>query len=217
MKKVVVIGCGAYMDSGYGCPGEWRCLKAAALGEGKFDEPVQVIAHVKCECPGRSLANNVAMATKLSEIKPDEIYLSSCLVNAKPECPHLKPEELKQLVENKFGIPISKARKVYAEAAAMAGLARGAAADLNELFAHYYNSVPEGVINDRFTQQFSFGEGTIGGAPHRDFRTPEYASMDQITDWYEDMARRAGTATQSGSDAAAGEGPPDTDGKSRVG
>jgi hypothetical protein len=42
-------------------------------------------------------------------------------------------------------------------------------------------------------------------------------SMDQITDWYEDMARRAGTATQSGSNAAAGEGPPDTDGKSPVG
>ena len=33
MKKVAVIGCGAYMDSGYGCPGEWRCLKAAALGD----------------------------------------------------------------------------------------------------------------------------------------------------------------------------------------
>ncbi|MDH3964478.1 MAG: CGGC domain-containing protein, partial [Deltaproteobacteria bacterium] len=42
MKKVMVVGCGAYMDSGYGCAGEWRCLKAAALGEGKFDEPSQV-------------------------------------------------------------------------------------------------------------------------------------------------------------------------------
>ena len=27
-----------------------------------------------------------------------------------------------------------------------------AAADLGELFAYYYNSVPDGVINDRFTQ-----------------------------------------------------------------
>jgi len=33
------------------------------------------------------------------------------------------------------------------------------AADLNELFAHYYNSVPEGVINDRFSQMFGFSEG----------------------------------------------------------
>ena len=42
MKTAMVVGCGAYMDSGYGCPGEWRCLKAAALGEGGFDEPSQV-------------------------------------------------------------------------------------------------------------------------------------------------------------------------------
>ena len=68
MKKVLVVGCGAYMDSGYGCPGEWRCLKAAALGEGCFDEPAQVTAFVKCECPGRSLVNNAGMAIKLSEI-----------------------------------------------------------------------------------------------------------------------------------------------------
>jgi hypothetical protein len=40
MKKVMVVGCGAYMDSGYGCPGEWRCLKAATLGEGSFDEQI---------------------------------------------------------------------------------------------------------------------------------------------------------------------------------
>ncbi len=53
MKKVAIVGCGAYMDSGYGCAGEWSCLKAAALGEGTFDEPCQVIGFVKCECPGR--------------------------------------------------------------------------------------------------------------------------------------------------------------------
>ena len=70
MKKVAIVGCGAYMDSGYGCPGEWRCLKAAALGEGRFDEPSQVTAFVKCECPGRTLATNMGMAMKLSEIKP---------------------------------------------------------------------------------------------------------------------------------------------------
>jgi len=49
MKKVMVVGCGAYMDSGYGCAGEWRCLKAAALSEGKFDEPSQVISFVGAE------------------------------------------------------------------------------------------------------------------------------------------------------------------------
>ena len=87
MKKVTVVGCGAYMDSGYGCPGEWRCLKAAALGEGNFQEPDQVTGFVNCECPARAMVPIVAMAYKMSEIKPDAIYLSSCLVNAKPGCP----------------------------------------------------------------------------------------------------------------------------------
>ncbi len=40
MKSVFIVGCGAYMDSTYGCPGEWRCLKAAAFGESKVHEPV---------------------------------------------------------------------------------------------------------------------------------------------------------------------------------
>jgi len=93
MKKVAVIGCGAYMDSGYGCPGEWRCLKAAALGEGTFDEPSQVMAFVKCECPGRTIVPNLGMAIKLSEIKPDLVYLSSA-------------EEFSQILEDKTGIKV---------------------------------------------------------------------------------------------------------------
>ena len=106
MKKVMVVGCGAYMDSGYGCPGEWRCLKAATMGEGKFTEPVQVMSLVKCHCPGRSLAANVGMAMKLSDIKPDAIYLSSCMANARPGCPYSSAEEMAKMIEGKFGIPV---------------------------------------------------------------------------------------------------------------
>jgi len=106
MKKVAIIGCGAYMDSGYGCPGEWRCLKAAALGEGDFEEESQVVAFIKCECPGRSMVNNLGMAIKLSEIKPDTIYLSSCLVNAKPECPYISADEMAKILEKKTGIKV---------------------------------------------------------------------------------------------------------------
>ena len=86
MKNIAVIGCGAYMDSGYGCPGEWRCLKAAALGEGEFSSPSNVVSFIKCECPGRTLVPNFGMAVKLSEIKPDAIHLSSCLANSIPGC-----------------------------------------------------------------------------------------------------------------------------------
>ena len=113
MKKVAVVGCEAYMDSGYGCPGEWRCLKAAALGEGEFNEPVQVISFVKCTCPGRSLAANIGMAAQLSEIKPDEIYLSSCLVNAKPGCPYSSAEEIAKIIEGKVGVKVILGTHAY--------------------------------------------------------------------------------------------------------
>lgn len=106
MKKVAIIGCGAYMDNGYGCPGEWRCLKAAALGEGKFDAPSSVVSFLKCECPGRPLVANTGMAMKLSEIKPDQIYMSSCMVNAKPGCPYGDIEEMAKAIEDKFSIPV---------------------------------------------------------------------------------------------------------------
>lgn len=106
MEKIAIVGCGAYMDSGYGCPGEWRCLKAAAMGDGKIEKPSSVIAFVKCECPGRSVVANTGMAIKLSEIKPDVIYLSSCLANAKPGCPYTNAEEIAKLLEEKTGIRV---------------------------------------------------------------------------------------------------------------
>lgn len=106
MKKVAIVGCGAYMESGYGCPGEWRCLKAAALGEGNFSEPSSVTAFVTCECPGRTLVPNLGMAVKLSEIKPDEIYFSTCLAKAQPGCPYGEPEDLARLVETKTGVKV---------------------------------------------------------------------------------------------------------------
>jgi len=106
MKKVAVIGCGSYMDNGDGCPGEWRCLKAASLGDGTFNEPCQVVAFVRCECPGRTIASNMGMAIKLSEIKPDVIYLSSCCAKAMPACPYTDAEEKAKILEDKTGIKV---------------------------------------------------------------------------------------------------------------
>ena len=106
MEKVAIVGCGAYMDSGYGCAGEWRCLKAAALGEGDIESPSQVLALVKCECPGRSLAANMGLAIKMLEMKPDKIYLSTCFANAKPDCPYSDAQEMAEILENKTGIRV---------------------------------------------------------------------------------------------------------------
>ena len=106
MEKVAIVGCGAYMDSGYGCAGEWRCLKAAALGEGNIESPSQVLAFIKCECPGRSMVANTGLAIKMLEMKPDKIYLSTCFANAKPACFYSDAQEMAKLLENKTGIPV---------------------------------------------------------------------------------------------------------------
>ncbi|MCP3873413.1 MAG: CGGC domain-containing protein [Desulfobacteraceae bacterium] len=106
MEKVAIVGCGSYMDQGYGCPGEWRCLKAASLGEGKFGTPSQVTAFIKCECPGRTIVPSIGMAIKLSEIKPDKIYLSSCLAGAVPGCPYSSTKELASIIKEKTGIDV---------------------------------------------------------------------------------------------------------------
>lgn len=113
MKNIVVIGCGAYMDSGYGCPGEWRCLKAAAFGEGSFDEPVRVTGFVKCECPGRSTVPTLKMNVKLSEVTPDAVHLSSCLAGAKPGCPYMTADELAGYIQEALGIPVVKGTHDY--------------------------------------------------------------------------------------------------------
>lgn len=73
-------------------------------------------------------------------------------------------------------------------------IAYPAAADLNALFAYYYNRIPEGVINDRFSQRFSFDEGQIGGSQHRDFRTPEYTSFAETTDFKWEATRGIGAS-----------------------
>jgi alpha-L-fucosidase len=54
------------------------------------------------------------------------------------------------------------------------------ATDLNVLFAEYYNKMPDGVVNNRFTQEFQMGEGNIVSNAHYDFDTPEYASFSEI-------------------------------------
>jgi len=106
MKNAIIIGCGSYMDSTYGCPGEWRCLKASAFGEGEFKEPVRVIGFVRCECPGRTLIPTIKMTIKLSGINPEEIYLSNCFYKPKPPCPYFNAEQLAKTIEETFCIKV---------------------------------------------------------------------------------------------------------------
>jgi alpha-L-fucosidase len=59
-------------------------------------------------------------------------------------------------------------------------IAYPAGADLNELFADYYNQIPEGLVNNRFTQKFELKATGIVSDNHFDFETPEYATFAEI-------------------------------------
>lgn len=49
--------------------------------------------------------------------------------------------------------------------------------ELPELMAHYYNTIPEGVVNDRWAEP---GTPRFPRPGHNDFTTPEYAQYEQI-------------------------------------
>lgn len=83
--------------------------------------------------------------------------------------------------------------------------------DLSKLFSHFYNSKPEGVVNDRWTQlpKFMFsrfgrfivaqmlkrmGYGERPLAAHNDFITPEYAILDHIADHKWETCRGIGNS-----------------------
>ena len=53
-----------------------------------------------------STVSNVDMSIKMSEIKPDAIYVSSCMANAKPDCPYRSAEELATVLQDKFGVEV---------------------------------------------------------------------------------------------------------------
>ena len=59
------------------------------------------------------MAPNVGMAAKLSEIKPDAIYLSSCLANAKPDCPYTSAQEMAAILEKKTGVSVVAGTHAY--------------------------------------------------------------------------------------------------------
>jgi alpha-L-fucosidase len=72
------------------------------------------------------------------------------------------------------------------------------AANAAELFAYYYNTVPDGVINDRFGQvlvQDKLPEEGVLTNPaglHWDFKTPEYTAYNRIIEYKWECVRGIG-------------------------
>ena len=58
-----------------------------------------------------------------------------------------------------------------------------------DLFAHFYNANPEGVVNDRFDFL-----GVMGGKSHADFTTPEYSTTPAIGSKKFEVCRGIGTS-----------------------
>ncbi|CAO0823683.1 hypothetical protein DFAR_3840004 [Desulfarculales bacterium] len=56
------------------------------------------MAFIKCECPGRATVPNLGHVMKMAEMKPDAVHLSSCLVNAKPECKNMPLDKRKAFI-----------------------------------------------------------------------------------------------------------------------
>ncbi|WP_066635219.1 CGGC domain-containing protein [Desulfolucanica intricata] len=111
--RVLIVSCGSYASQGYGCPGEWKCLKAANDKEGEFSayDSAQVVGFLECECSGRQLIPNIGYVKKNSDF--DVIHLSTCMVNAWPGCPYMDIDELVKKIEGKFGVKVVKGTHNY--------------------------------------------------------------------------------------------------------
>ncbi|MCF8012435.1 MAG: CGGC domain-containing protein [Clostridiales bacterium] len=111
--RVLIVACGAYVSEGYGCPGEWKCLKAAADKEGHFSEydEAKVVGFLNCECPGRTLISNIKCVKK--NVDFDVVHFSTCTVNAWPGCPYMDIDELAKKIENTFGVKVVKGTHQY--------------------------------------------------------------------------------------------------------
>lgn len=111
--NILIVSCGSYTAQGYGCPGEWKCMKAAAEREGNFSnyDSVKVVGFLECECPGRPLIPNISYVKK--NVDFDVVHFSSCMVNAWPGCPYMDLDELAKKIEEKFGVKVVKGTHNY--------------------------------------------------------------------------------------------------------
>ncbi len=105
-KRVLLIGCGSYMDDSYDCAADWKCLTAAAEKRGAFKDydDVKVVGFLRCRCPGRALVNNAAVTKNRTEY--DIIHITNCMAKAMPMCKNHNMEELPKMLEEKTGVKV---------------------------------------------------------------------------------------------------------------
>ncbi len=107
MPRVLIVGCGSYMENSYDCPSDWKCLTAAAEKRGAFaqhDGDIQVVGFLRCKCPGRALVNNAAATKKKTDF--DVIHITNCMVKSVPGCKNHDMEELPKMLADKTGAEV---------------------------------------------------------------------------------------------------------------
>ncbi len=107
MPRVLIVGCGSYMNDSYDCAADWKCLTAAAEKRASFkdyDDEVKVVGFLRCSCPGRALVNNVSTTKKRTDF--DVIHLTNCMAKAIPMCKNHDMEALPKMLEEKTGVKV---------------------------------------------------------------------------------------------------------------
>lgn len=111
MKRAIVFYCKKIQD--YSCPGCVKCFKAVdqkAGAYGQHGEEVRIVAMTSCgDCPGLIMPRASHMNKILAGIEEefDVIHLGTCMKTATEtgNC-SLDLEEVKMMLENKFGKPV---------------------------------------------------------------------------------------------------------------
>jgi len=107
MPRVLIVGCGSYMNDSYDCAADWKCLTAASEKRATFkdyDDEVKVVGFLRCTCPGRALVNNAGVTKKRTDF--DVIHISNCMAKAVPMCKNHDMEALPRMLEEKTGAKV---------------------------------------------------------------------------------------------------------------
>ena len=113
MENVLVIGCGSYIDSVASCPGDWKCFKAARLGDGFFTDQTNILALIRCSCPGRAILSNIKVTMKFLDTQVDRIHISTCMAFAYPNCNYMDMQKLAKNIAEEYGVPVTMGSHKY--------------------------------------------------------------------------------------------------------
>jgi len=133
--------------------------------------------------PSRDLIGELASATKAAGLRFGTYYSGGIDWTFKPQVIRTQPDTRDATPETPEYVAYADAHwreliERYQPALMWNDISYPAGSDLERLFADYYAAVPDGIVNDRFSQR-----GRDGGPrtdPPYDITTPEYTSYSEV-------------------------------------